>query len=88
MSGCTLTYKFFSQKLGFQQLLSPKSHEKLIETLKYVEDHDIKGGKHKNSEPFVADLYKRQLNLDVKQNQLIFLQLLKINLENSINSGN
>lgn len=87
MSGATLSIKFF-EKIGEKPLIKDSTlYGNFMKTALLVEDHDIKAGKLKDSEEFIAGYRALKLCTDALINPDMFEQLARLDSEKLIEMG-
>jgi len=72
---CVLTYKFLSELLG--DILPFNLSSRLLNILQYIEDHDLRSRKFKETEAIITSLLELINDLSIYSNPMLFNSLMK-----------
>jgi len=86
-SGAVITLEFFEKIKGSPLFSDERDQNKLLEVLRYVEDHDLRAEKVPNSEQFISGFISQRIFMDPNKNSGMFKSLYNVNIERMIDIG-
>ena len=84
-SACVLTYEFLNKLLG--NLIPEKLSSRLLKILPYIEDHDIRSRKFKETEAIVSSFHQLIIDFSIYSNPMLFTSLIKYDVSILIELG-